>query len=454
MRFASGKGEFVSRGARFCFCVLVALFLEMGAAAQSVPTKLSLAAATDLLMKRNLAVLAARYNVDAVRAQRIAAGLRPNPTLSVSATQLTIPRLFTNPSLALRTGDNVAANSTYTVEVDQLIERGNKRGLRVAQAELNVRAAEAQLRDALRQQLFQLRQAFFSAVLARENLRVARENLAHFERTEQILQAQYREGYTAGVDLRRIEIQKFELEHEAATAEQGYQQAVRDVLNLIGVGDAPSNASVQLTGGQSANDADLQIIDGDLDVIPVLLWIDDLRRMALANRPDVQAARLAVDAAKIGVQLAAAQRVRDVTIGGQYARNGSDNTVGIVLSVPLKVGPRAQAAIEQATALELQAEAQLRQAETQALTDVEKAFIAYRTSRDRLRAFSSDVLRAAEDVRRTEEIAYREGAKGLLDFLDAQRAYNQVRLDYNQARYDFLMSLYQLEYATGTSIVK
>ncbi|MFX6823324.1 TolC family protein, partial [Acinetobacter baumannii] len=67
----------------------------------------------------------------------------------------------------------------------------------------------------------------------------------------------------------------------------------------------------------------MNAIEGDLDIIPVLLWIDDLRRLALANRPDVQAARFNVEAARVGVQLAIASKARDVTVGGQYARTGS-----------------------------------------------------------------------------------------------------------------------------------
>jgi cobalt-zinc-cadmium efflux system outer membrane protein len=71
-----------------------------------------------------------------------------------------------------------------------------------------------------------------------------------------------------------------------------------------------------------------------------------------------------------------------------------------------------------------------------------------------LRLFTGSALGTAADVRHIEEIAYRDGAKGLLDYLDAQRTYNQTLVDYNQARFDFLMSLYQLEFATGSAIVK
>jgi cobalt-zinc-cadmium efflux system outer membrane protein len=421
---------------------------------------ITLQSATDLLIARNLLVMAARYNVDILRAQRIAAGLRPNPSLTFSATQFTLPRDVLNPAYVIKTDpNNAAANTTYTLEVDQLVERGGKRGLRFRQADLNTQAAKAQLQDAIRQQIFQLRQAFFTAVLARENLRVVKENLDHFDRSERILFAQVKEGYTAGVDLKREELQRVQFQRDVVTAGLTYQQSLRDVLNLIGSGDAPSSAdATQLTSQASYTSpelaANLDVLEGDLQIEPTLLWIDDLRKLALDNRPDVRAAAFALEAAQAGLDLAQAQRVRDVTVGGQYARNGSDNTVGVVLSVPLKIGPRVDAGIAQATAAKLQAEAQLRQARTQAVTDVEKAFTAYQVSRDRLRLYAGGVLRNASDVLRTEEVAYREGSKSLLDYLDAQRTYNQTQLDYNQARYDFLMSLYQLELATGTPLTK
>lgn len=425
----------------------------------SPPTaRLSLQSATDLLIKNNLSVIAARYNVDILRAQRIAAGLRPNPTMTFSATQFAIPRVFHQLSDAVKTNnENGAANTTYTMEVDQLIERGGKRELRSEQADFNAKAAEAQVQDALRQQLFQLRQAFFTAVFARENLRAAHENLDNFDRTENLLIVQVKEGYSAGVDLKRIQLQRLQFQRDLATSGQSYQQAAREVLNLIGQGDAPSAAnSMQLITLSTPSQMGFpqEFIDGNLEIIPELLWIDDLRRMALANRPDVKAAELTVEAANAGLKLAEAQRVRDVTVGGQYSRTGSDNTVGVVVGLPLKTGPRANAAIIQATSTRLQAEAQLRLTRTQALTDVEKAFTAYQVSRDRLRLFTNGALATANDVRRIEEIAYRDGAKGLLDYLDAQRTYNQTLVDYNQSRFDFLMSLYQLEFATGSAIVK
>ena len=191
---------------------------------------LSLDSALNLLTQNNLSVIAARYNVNLAQAQRIISGLRPPASITVSATQFNFPQSFRHPQNFITGGSgNSAANISYTVEYDRLIERGNKRNLRVSQADLNSRAAESLVKDALRQQTSQLKQSFLTALLARENLRVALDNYQTFETSQIILGAQVKEGYAAGVDLKRIELQKLQYQRDISTAEQNFQQSTRDI---------------------------------------------------------------------------------------------------------------------------------------------------------------------------------------------------------------------------------
>src|SRR5260370_19266628 len=96
-------------------------------------TRLSLQSATDLLIKNNLSVIAARYNVDILRAQRIAAGLRPRPSITVSATQLAVPGVFQHPANLIHSNTSSAANTNYLIEDDQLLELGRNREVRISQ---------------------------------------------------------------------------------------------------------------------------------------------------------------------------------------------------------------------------------------------------------------------------------------------------------------------------------
>src|SRR5262249_6541675 len=139
-----------------------------------IPRNLTLDRAEEILLQNNLTIVAARYGVDIARAQRLGASLRPNPIVTFSAGPIHDgpPRQF-----IVSTNANAAANRVYADRYDQVFERGNKRELRTAAAELQLQSAEAQVLDATRQQMLQLKQAFTNALLARDNLRVANENL-------------------------------------------------------------------------------------------------------------------------------------------------------------------------------------------------------------------------------------------------------------------------------------
>ena len=98
------------------------------------------------------------------------------------------------------------------------------------------------------------------------------------------------------------------------------------------------------------------------------------------------------------------------------------------------------------------AEAQVKQAEVQAITDVEKAYQAYLSARRVLDLYSTTNLTQVDRLRSVAALSYREGASSLFELLDAQRAYSQAMTAYNQARSDYQMTLWDLEQATGRSL--
>ncbi|MCC7156758.1 MAG: TolC family protein, partial [Bryobacterales bacterium] len=59
------------------------------------------------------------------------------------------------------------------------------------------------------------------------------------------------------------------------------------------------------------------------------------------------------------------------------------------------------------------------------------------------------MLTKARDVRQITEFSYRRGEASLIEFLDAQRVYNDTIQTYNDARGEFARSLYVLDAATG-----
>ena len=66
--------------------------------------------------------------------------------------------------------------------------------------------------------------------------------------------------------------------------------------------------------------------------------------------------------------------------------------------------------------------------------------------------YSATNLSQIEKLQTIASFSYREGGSSLLEYLDAQRAYNAAMTAYNQARFDYQMSLWQLEQATGSPL--
>jgi outer membrane protein, heavy metal efflux system len=412
---------------------IVILFIAQAPA----PRTLTLAQAEALLLERNLTVLAAKYQVDANRAARLIASYKLNPTVTVGAEQIpfyspipgSYPRFF-------KTNTDAAANPVYTFRIDQILERGGKREFRTTAADEQLKASEAQMLDAIRTQMFRLRQAFATATLARENARLAEQTEQQYSRTLTLTQAKVEEGDLPRVELFRVGAGRLQYQQATLQARTAYDAAVQDVFNALG--DPLLNTPLEIVA--------------DFENRPLTLSLDDLRSIALAERPDVLAARHQLASAESNMQLAFAQRRRDVDIGYEYQRVGNDHTAGVVVQVPLFVHNNQTALYTQAEAQKRAMEAQLRQTELQAVVDVDKAYQSYLSARRVLDLYSDENLGQLERLRAVANVSYQEGAASLFELLDAQRAYNAGMTAYNQARADYQMTLWDLEQATGHSL--
>jgi outer membrane protein TolC len=152
-----------------------------------------------------------------------------------------------------------------------------------------------------------------------------------------------------------------------------------------------------------------------------------LAEQALANRPDVAAARARAARAQGTMSLERARRYPDLALAGGYKRTTGLDTavVGLVATVPLferngRAVARAEAGAR-AAALELEAAVARARAE---------AAILVRAARDlagRLARLDDDLVRPAEEARRSALAAFREGATDVLRVVDAERTNIEAR---------------------------
>lgn len=419
---------------------------------------LTLAEAEQRLVERNLALVAARAGVDALRAQRLVASSVPPPQVTVGNTFL---QFNERESGGITGARGLSPSNNINASITALVERGGKRTLRTRLAEENIGVAEAQVLDALRQQLLLLRTQFVAALQARANLEVALGNRGSLDRTEALLRRQLQDGAIPEGDLLRFQASRVAFAADITGASQGYAAAVAQLAVTLAADAAAFPRAAPGARGSVLPPVAFDV-RGRFDLAPEPGIARDELAEAVASRPDVVAAARQAQAAGANVNLQEAARRRDVTVNAGWARTRleqnlpsgpitANNQFGVNLGIPLFTSRIVEGNVGVARGQQAQAEAAARAALLQARADFASAWAQLEQSRALLNLYTGGALQRAELAYRSTEEAYLAGGRNLLDVLDALRTLNITRVAANNARAAYLTALANLEAATGTS---
>lgn len=375
---------------------------------------------------------------EAATAAITVAGAAPNPVLTVQSFNL-------NPHAGIGAGSLRSKTVDSAVRLDQLFERAGKRGLRIDNATGLAAASAFDVVDARRQLDQLVGQAYYELLAASERLQIYRDSAVLFDHTVAAARLRSKAGDLAGADVARAQVDALRAHNDLLQATSAQRQARLALALLIG---QPQLAEALMT-------ADGWPLNPPAD--PADELAADPADSTLRARPDVRAAQARVQAAESARKMALAARSADITVGVQLEHfpasaangQGSGNSVGIALQIPLMVRYAYQGEVRAAdVALEAACE-RLRQARLQARGDIDGARERVRSSGAMLRSFdaSSGVLTAARRSADAAEFAFQHGALGIMELLDARRSYRAVQLEALTARAAYASALAQLQAA-------
>ena len=395
---------------------LLLLLLPVVALAQA-PLRLSLGEAEALWQTHGRELRLARLAIDGAQADVQAAGQTPNPQLSMNMASI-------SPWSGYGAGGWKDKKMDSQLRLEQLIERGGKKTLRIQTAEARLAAVREEVRDTGRQQWQVLQAAYYDLLLAQEKQRLAQEAANLAGQGAGIGQLRLKAGDIAPVDLSRLQIDKARADNEARQMRADLEAAQLALAYLIG----RENEAGQLVAsdGWPALEAPLPA------------------EMPLEAHPALAAARLRLQAAESARELARALKTRDVTIGVQYEHDGQGaptNSYGFGLSVPLFAWHEHEGEIGRAEAELNAARVQYEQVQAQALSERQQWRSALLSAVDRRQRLETGLLADAERVAKAAEFAYTKGAMALLDLLDARRTLRQVQMEAVVARAEHAKAL-------------
>jgi cobalt-zinc-cadmium efflux system outer membrane protein len=318
--------------------------------------------------------------------------------------------------------------STLQLPIDAIWQRPR----RVKAATLDADAVAARLMSEGLGVMAQARTAYLDASAAEARLRLARESAELWGRLRNIADARLREGDISEFEARAVR-------SEAAMADalsrgaEGDRELTRVQLDTV--------LGTTVTAGSMLTPVDdLSLSDCES--------LDTLLADALASRPDVRAAEIAMEAAgaRVGLEKARILTMMATLDANGEGKQGFELGPGLGLDIPLNgnagARARAAAALTQAGHRYLAVQATVR-------AELRSGVARLTRARDVLRVWDEDVIGSLQIERQQAEKAYEAGETPLYTMLDTGRRLVTARRARLDARVDLLNAAILLDRAIG-----
>ena len=403
-----------------------ALVMAQGA----LPTReLALPAAEALLLDNNREIRRARRAIEQAEADIMIAGQKPNPQLGVALQNINRSRGIGAGGLRDKTVDTI-------VGVSQLIERGGKAELRVAAAQSLADASRGDSGETVRTQLLALRYAYYDTLAAQEKLVGAGANARLYEASVAAATMRLRAGDLSGADVARIRVDAARARNDVTTVAAELARARLGLAVLIGA--ETDAAALRAVSAWPPTDT---AAPTDTSAPPSEDWV--------TRRPDVRAAAARVAAAVRLRDLARSLRTRDISVSAQFEHwpvsdanpAGSGNSFGVGIALPLFLRHSYEGEAARAQADWYAARDEFDRIVALAHVEIARSRADLDAARERRNRIDSDLLPQARKSADAAEFAFRNGAIGVMDLLDARRTLRAIEIEATAARADHARAL-------------
>ncbi|RXM40277.1 TolC family protein [Chryseobacterium sp. CH21] len=380
-----------------------------------------------LVGNKNLGYASQKYNVSMAEAAIQTANMFPDPQLEMETTN---------------NGVKQNMGYVYGASIGWTLELGGKRKARVNLARNQSELSKIQLQDFFRNLRADASLGYIEALKSKALLEVQQDSYKNMQQLAKSDSIRYKLGTITLVTSKQSKLEAASLLNEVYQAESAEQQALTSLSVFLG--------DSKMTGRDVA---------GDFNTFNRDFSMDDLILQALNERADLLAARQNTEVAKSQINLEKANRIIDLGISAgaerhteatnEIAPSPTVNAVKMGISIPLKFSNRRNAGLKIAEMAHSQAEVEYKQIEQGIKAEVMQAYQQYAATQKQLKQFHNGMLSEAQSILEGITYSYKRGESSILEVLNAQRTYNNVRKDYYQALAGNATALIELERKVG-----
>ena len=417
---------------------LVAMsFSARTASAETLTPERAVAIAID----RSRDVVAARLEIEASEIDKAAAAIRPNPVASYSMNNLVLGKGNSQGSIPPE-DPWLLSQPVQTIGVTQQLDVWSKRTSRIALAEASIQVKQFLVEEVLRELAHSARVAAFEVARAQRDEVLARETAERYAETIRLSQVRQKAG-----EISEAEVNKIELEGVR------YQTAAIQASLVLALARQRLASALSLEPSLAAG-----LVVEEPDAAKPTLVLEELTREALEARADLRAVRSSRRVATAALDSAKLDARPDLTVGAAYTHSAftvsGDNpdALGLTVSMPVPVFDKNQAAIRRAALDGKRVDNEEARLALRVRQEVADAVRRAEQARALSEVYESGIIQRAEGALHVAERSYKAGAISLLELLEAQRTFIQVRGDSLQALYAYRQALVDVAYAIGRKV--
>lgn len=376
-----------------------------------------------LVRERSPALRTLAAEVDVVRSEEVQARVRPNPELRYMG----YGRFFGTPQAINGQQHQVE------VGVPLLIAGQTRTRLRAAQARARVAEAEscvyAQVvaRDAV--------DRFVTLLAAQERLAILEEGDRALAATEELTRARADVGAQTKFDVLRVSTEREIFAVQLSDARSAVADAAARLGAVLGAPRWRPRAVGSLEPNEQApSDFDaLWAMQGK--GLPAVLFATRTQEAAAAERRAAERERWPVP---------------EVSLGSYLTTDGKSGSVVGGLRLPLPILDRGQGLLARAHAVERAAAARRTEIELGVAAELRRSIDVLVSRRESALAFRRSALARAPELRTMAYAAYRGGVSRVLELLDAERAWLDIRLRWIDLLERLALAELDVQFASGT----
>lgn len=408
----------------FCFSLL--LFVNFF---YTQNKNLTLADADDLLIKNNLSLLAARYEVDMAEANKIQARLFDNPDIS-----------FQVPAYSKDKGW-FDLNGDYELTLQQAIKIAGKKKSGVNLAESQKKLANWQYELLVKQLIYAVHNSYFTIYYLQQSINKTSVEIEKIKTIIDALQVQYKKGNVTLNEVIRM----------TAT----YNSLSSDVLELQNT-----------ISGEQNNLRTLLLINPEYELIPTpsttelnkyslqLINLNDAIDKSMAQHPEIKIAEAKIYMNQMQLKYEKKQVIPDLQIGIGFSKNGeyvkNETLANIGFSIP--IFNRNQGNIKNAEYKIKQSEIEKKNQENIISNQIKLSIEKIKALENRYSHLDPEFEKQFDFLMTSVSDNYMKRNLSLLEFTDLIETYHEQIIQLNNLKLQKLLAYEELNYNTGYAI--